>query len=207
MSINPKGKYFVKQQQPHYCCSGSNYINMTAGSADLPRFYHDVIGVAVIIADEGSPPQEAFRYPFWNKRELASCIHCCRTRIFAFLVVLLKNVSLVVCPAFWLGRWLCEWAIASFNRSSYFAILLFAFEHGSNCTAVDLGTALVHFLRRAVDLLGAIVDLLSTWYCTIDSRLTGFSSRLAGYSSTGYGYIRRPSAYSCRPTGRPTWQQ
>eukprot|EP00904_Undaria_pinnatifida_P012127 jgi/Undpi1/8044/HiC_scaffold_24.g10516.m1 len=43
---------------------------MAAGGADLPRFYHDVIGVAVIIADEGSPPQEAFRYPFWNKQTM-----------------------------------------------------------------------------------------------------------------------------------------
>lgn len=36
-------------------------------SAELPVHYHDVVGVAVIIGDEGFQPQEVFRYPFFNE--------------------------------------------------------------------------------------------------------------------------------------------
>lgn len=36
-------------------------------AAQLPVHYHDVVGVAVIIGDEGNQPQEVFRYPFFNE--------------------------------------------------------------------------------------------------------------------------------------------
>lgn len=37
--------------------------------SQLPVHYHDVVGVAVIIGDEGFQPQEVFRYPFFNERK------------------------------------------------------------------------------------------------------------------------------------------
>eukprot|EP00752_Nemacystus_decipiens_P011841 g10503.t1 len=36
-------------------------------AAQLPVHYHDVVGVAVIIGDQGFQPQEVFRYPFFNE--------------------------------------------------------------------------------------------------------------------------------------------
>ncbi|CAM9812602.1 unnamed protein product [Ectocarpus fasciculatus] len=36
-------------------------------ASELPVHYHDVVGVAVIIGDQGYEPQEVFRYPFFNE--------------------------------------------------------------------------------------------------------------------------------------------
>lgn len=36
-------------------------------AAQLPVHYHDVVGVSVIIGDEGFQRQEVFRYPFFNE--------------------------------------------------------------------------------------------------------------------------------------------
>lgn len=45
-------------------------------AAQLPVHYHDVVGVAVIIGDEGFQPQEVFRYPFFN--EGGCCVTSCK---------------------------------------------------------------------------------------------------------------------------------
>lgn len=37
--------------------------------ANLPRWYHDVIGVAFVVSDEGTLAQEAFRYPWYSESE------------------------------------------------------------------------------------------------------------------------------------------
>lgn len=66
------GRTFTPVRSRHRRSAASSHNKQRMNASELPVHYHDVVGVAVIIGDEGYEPQEVFRYPFFNE---GACVH------------------------------------------------------------------------------------------------------------------------------------